>query len=138
MFAVLNRTLESDIQTLGYWYFYDKEGFEILKVATLELPDRDNQTSISRIPAGKYKVVKRWSKKYKNHFHVLDVEGRTWILVHAGNYYTHTRGCILVGNNHKYDINRDGVRDVTISVRTLNKMLSIAPDEFELIINDAA
>lgn len=136
MFAVLNRTLKSDIQSLGYMYFYDSKGIEILKVAVLELPDKDNKRRISRIPAGEYKVVRRWSSKYKNHFHVLDVEGRSYILIHPGNYYTHTKGCILVGENHKHDINKDGVRDVIKSKITFEKILSIAPEHFKLIITD--
>ena len=138
MFAVLNRSFESVVQTLGYMYFYNDKGTQLLRAATLELPDRNNQTSISRIIAKTYWVEKRWSKKYGWHLHILDVDGRTLILIHFGNYYTQTRGCVLVGNNHRDDINRDGVRDVTVSRRTLGKIMKIVPYRFKLIINDAA
>lgn len=72
---------------------------------TNELPDRDNQRSISRIPAGEYQVKIRQSHKYGAIFHLQDVKGRSYILIHAGNwagdiskgYRTDSMGCILLG-----------------------------------------
>jgi len=135
MYAVINRLRDStEKQSLGYWHFY--EGLNLLMtVCTLELPDKQNQNNISRIPSKKYLVKKRWSEKFKWHFHVTDVEGRDWILVHSGNYFKQIRGCILVGTSFK-DINKDGELDVRWSRNMLNKMLAIAPDEFDLFIND--
>jgi hypothetical protein len=70
-----------------------------------ELPDRDNRSNLSRIPAGDYTVSIRQSPKYGLIFHVKDVKGRSWILFHSGNYAgdilkgwkTHSKGCILLG-----------------------------------------
>ena len=72
---------------------------------TLEPPWRDNAKSYSCIPQGTYHVRPRYSPRYKHHFHVLDVPGRSLILIHCGNfagdrelgYRTHSTGCILVG-----------------------------------------
>ena len=103
---------------------------------TLELPDRDNQKFISRIPAGIYQVRKRWSLKFGKHFHILDVPDRTWILIHRGNYFFNSTGCIIVGDKFK-DINNDGQIDVLNSKKTLKRMLNNLPERFELEIRDA-
>lgn len=70
-----------------------------------ELPDRDNQRSISRIPKGRYLVKIRISPKYGEIFHLQNVKDRSYILMHAGNYAgdiakgwkTHSMGCLLLG-----------------------------------------
>lgn len=134
MKAVLNRLAHESEQTLGEMNFY-QEVKNVFSCKILELANKDNQRSISRIPAGKYICVLRWSQKYKWHYHVTNVEGRTLILIHFGNYYTDTRGCLLAGNSFT-DINRDGFRDVTSSKKTMKRMLAIAPKEFELTIID--
>lgn len=111
-----------------------KDDQTVFTCKTLELPWRDNQYQISCIPKGNYNVVRRWSEKYGNHFHVLGVPGRNYILIHVGNYYTEIRGCILVGTSHT-DINRDGYRDVTSSKVTMNRLLELMPKSFTLTIS---
>ncbi len=62
---------------------------------TIELPWRDNQRNTSCIPEGTYEVVPRFSHRFKNHLHVLDVSGRSLILIHpANNALKELRGCI--------------------------------------------
>lgn len=132
MKAYLNRREFEAKQTLGDFRL-EQNGQILFKCKTLELPWLNNQVQKSCIPAGKYQVVTRFSPKFKNHFHLLDVPGRTWILIHSGNYYTDILGCILVGEKH-LDINGDGLRDVTNSKVTLKKLLQLAPEGFELIV----
>lgn len=135
MVAHLIRLQENDKQTLGRIYFF--EGLnQVLKGVTLELPDRDNKKNISRIPAGTYTVKKRKSKRFGEHFHVLDVEGRSLILIHVGNYYRQTEGCILIGQGFA-DIDKDGYIDITTSRYTLDAALERTPKTFTLIITDA-
>lgn len=134
MKAILTRLAHEVKQTLGELNFY-QDVSKVFSCKILELPDRANQNSISRIPAGKYTCVLRWSEKYKWHYHVTNVPGRSYILIHFGNYYTHTRGCLIAGNAFA-DINNDGFRDVTSSKKTLKRMLAIAPKQFELTIID--
>lgn len=133
--AVLNRLIDGDPkQTLGHFVGY--KGIEkIFECKSLELPDKQNQNSISRIPPGWYKAVLRWSKKYGWHYHIQDVEGRLWILIHIGNYFTQIRGCILLGAGFS-DINKDGHLDVYSSGKTLKRLLATMPREFDLLIND--
>ena len=74
---------------------------------TLELTYLDNQRSISCIPAGEYKVRLRTAKESstRDYLHLLvqDVEGRSYILVHIGNFPKDTKGCILVGQSRQQD-----------------------------------
>ena len=63
--------------------------------------------------------------------------GRSLILIHIGNYYTQTNGCVLVGKAIA-DINDDGNMDVTNSKDTLQKLLKVAPNGFELEIQKKA
>lgn len=129
------REPSSDKQTLGALTVVDKESnTSVFECKTLELAWKNNNRNVSCIPTGTYQVKKRYSTKYKNHFHVLNVPNRSWILIHSGNYYTHTLGCILVGKEH-IDINSDGNLDVNYSKDTLNKILDIMPDQFELQIS---
>ena len=132
--ATLTRIEGSVKQTLGQLEFFNgiKSLFEC---KTLELPDKGNQARISRIPAGVYTCVLRHSPKYGWTFHVTDVEGRSFILIHWGNYYTNTKGCILVGNAF-YDIDGDGQKDITSSKKTFKRMMKIIDTSFELTIVD--
>lgn len=55
----------------------------------MELPERDNQPNISRIPRGRYLVKylpRSGSGKYHDVYHITGVQGRTGILIHGGNY----------------------------------------------------
>ena len=137
--AVLKRETaykSNEVQALGDLTVFDDDEL-IFSCKTLELPWKNNKRNISCIPEGTYEVKKRYSEKYKNHFHILNVPDRAYILIHSGNYYTHTKGCILVGENHT-DINSDGFRDVTSSRKTLALLNQNLPDKFEITISENA
>lgn len=133
MKVLIRRFSHEEEQTLGYGIVFNENNGVKYSFCTLELPWRNNERRISCIPVGTYRVVKRWSEKYKDHFHVLDVPNRSFILLHSGNYNRHTLGCILVGKKH-VDIDGDGVRDITSSSATMKHLNEILPDEFELTI----
>lgn len=132
--AIIRRFSHESKQTLGNLFLFDDDRL-LLECKTLELPWFNNATQKSCIPVGEYKVVPRTSAKFKKHFHVLDVPNRSYILIHAGNYYWDILGCILVGDSH-IDINKDGFRDVTNSKITLNKLLVLSPNGFNLTIEN--
>lgn len=126
-----------DRQTLGHLCLF--EGVDdIFSAKSLELPDLNNETDISCIPKGRYLCKKRFSDKYGWHYLVCEqdgahVTGRTWVLIHFGNYYHNTKGCILLGQDVT-DINGDGYRDVTRSKFTMQLLNSVADQIFFLNI----
>lgn len=122
-----------DKQTLGTLFVVDSMNRIVYTCHTLELPDFNNQRQKSNIPAGKYKVVKRNSPKYGNHFHILDVPNRDLILIHQANYSRQLLGCIAVGSGLS-DIDKDGLIDVTNSVATMTILNSLLPKNFEIEI----
>ena len=65
---------------------------------TLENPWRGNERGVSCIPTGTYRCVRSYyhAGGYEA-FHIVDVPGRSRILIHVGNTETDTRGCPLVG-----------------------------------------
>lgn len=135
--AKLCRLEESEKQTLGHFTLFQGAD-DIFQCKTLELPDKDNQKNISCIPKGRYKCVRSHSGRFGFVFKVMDldgghVNGRRYILIHFGNYYSQTLGCILVGKTHT-DINGDGLRDVTSSKLTMTLLARLADDVFYLDI----
>ena len=62
---------------------------------SIELPWLNNQPQRSCIPEGKYKLKKRWSPRWKHHYCLQAVPGRSLILLHpANNAAKELRGCI--------------------------------------------
>lgn len=67
---------------------------------TVERPWLDNLVSQSCIPSGRYRVnylKKSASGKYKDVYHIVDVDGRVGILIHKGNLVGHSTGCVIIG-----------------------------------------
>lgn len=50
------------------------------------------------IKEGAYRLEKSYSPKFKRQlYEIVGVEGRSRLLIHAGNYYYDSKGCVLVG-----------------------------------------
>lgn len=128
------RNAENTKQTEGYLMIF-KGIRKVFECPVLELPDRGNQRNVSRIPAGSYRVIQHRSPSFGPSLWIQDVPGRSEVLIHYGNYYTNTRGCILPGRAFM-DINKDGLVDVTDSRRTMGDLLSHCDREFQLCIID--
>lgn len=130
MVIKLTRYWSSELQTRGILRVGRK------RFKTLELPWRDNERRISCIPpspgsSATYTLSHRAahesaSFKYP-HFILEDVPGRSHILIHRGNIYRDTMGCILVGRRFR-DINADGHPDVTESLQSLRRLRRLVPD----------
>jgi len=125
-------------QTIGKIYVCQDNSI-IYECYCLELPWLNNQRSISCIPAGTYAGKKRKgadspSRNY-DHIHVTNVPNRSWILIHAGTYYTHTLGCILTGTGLK-DVNNDTICDVIGSHNALRELMRLLPQSFSITISD--
>lgn len=107
---------------------------------TIELPWKDNEPNISCIPQGEYVCKLRYSKKFGWTYHVKDVPGRSWILLHSGNVAgdksiglkTHSYGCILTGKYFGKLWNQDAV---LLSRVTLRQFMDYHKKEsFKLVI----
>lgn len=102
---------------------------------TMEPPWRDNQRSISCIPEGTYNVVLRYSPKYRNVYWVTEVDSRSYILIHAGNFggdrslgfKTHTEGCLLLGKTRGKLTGQKAILNSRIMVRKFNNLLAFEP-----------
>jgi hypothetical protein len=128
------RTHKEMEQTKGELFVLDEFANVLFRCFTLELPWKDNQRKISCIPAGRYKVVPRFSQRFNNHLHILDVPERTFILIHEANFVHQLEGCIAVGAS-RIDLNGDGKLDITQSVITKNKILEFITGPTEIIIS---
>ncbi len=90
----------------------------------LELPDRGNQRNISRILAGTYKAEIYRSRKFGKCIRLEDAHGRTYILIHVGNWPRNTRGCILPGTR----AGKDAVYNSRLALRKLMKVVGDAKE----------
>lgn len=97
--CTLQRTAQSaDGPTFGH-VTRDDTGVMVVS-ATLELPDRQNQHNISRIPSGSYLAL-RFNSPHIGYelFQLANVPDRVGIDMHVGNTMVDTDGCILLGTS---------------------------------------
>ena len=99
--------------------------FENFQCFTLEKPWLDNQENISCIPVGEYCYYSSTSTRNGKVLQLENVEDRTSIQIHAGNYINQTQGCILVGDSIRL-LNNDKIPDVANSRNTLTNLLELA------------
>lgn len=125
-----------DKQTLGTMIIF-KGVHKIYETKVLELPWKENQRSVSCIPEGEYFVRKRKAEESPSrnydHFIVEDVENRSYILWHSGNYHWNIKGCLLHGQSF-VDLDGDGLPDVTSTLFTIGHLNKILPDRFRFKI----
>jgi len=108
--------------TLGRFNLNGFHGF------SLELPWDNNTKDISCIEEGEYPYFLRTNSKNGIVLELRNVEDRTNIQVHSGNYTRQILGCILVGDGIKH-LDKDNIPDVTNSRNTLRKLISLAGTE---------
>jgi hypothetical protein len=107
---------------------------EDLSLYATERPWLNNKPQVSCIPAGRYEVRWHRSPKFGMCYKVQNVPGRGDILFHAGNFYTHSHGCILPATKLGYI---DGKKAGLISKPAVSKMNSFFNTEpFILEIRD--
>ena len=129
--------LKMDVLKIKRWYLPDCTmgilTYKDFKCFTLELPWLMNEKNVSCIPVDGYIGRLHDSPANGDVIAIEDVEDRTHIQIHSANYISQLRGCIAVGDSIKF-LNKDGIPDVTNSVRTLGKLLRILPDKFTVEI----
>lgn len=139
--VVLQRLSSNEKQTIGNLRVVDGSKKTVFECRTIELADKNNRQSVSRIPSGTYYLAKlngdqlQWSRFDYPHLHIQNVPNRSGIKIHIGNYYSQIAGCVLVGDRFA-DINGDGYVDVANSKNTLNKLLNLLPNRTKIDIKD--
>lgn len=127
------RDVPGEMQTKGQLFVMSDTGQVLYQCFTLELPWKDNQRNISCIPDGRYPIIPRFSPRFQRHLHLLNVPGRDLILIHEANFVQQLRGCIAVGDM-RMDMNGDGLKDLTNSVRTKNRLLEFITGPTQIVI----
>ena len=87
-------------------------------IFTLENPQRATSVD-SKIDAGSYMVAPYSSAKFPKAWELKNVQGRTAILIHAGNTEKDTTGCILVGLSSGPGLRVNQSRDAMKLLETL-------------------
>lgn len=128
------RTIDTGKETLGSLAIMNDDK-TLFVCKTLELTWKDNQHGISCIPKGTYKAALiNYSVKIPYlHIGLLDVPNRDGICIHRANYVSELRGCIAVGMSFS-DMNKDKELDLTNSKVTLDKIISLLPYSFDVVI----
>jgi hypothetical protein len=128
----LHRKICSSTATLGRLYNEDMG----LLCSTLENPWLNNYNDISCIPEGIYKVERDTEGKHQ-FYKLTNTINRLNIEIHIGNFARDTAGCILFGENWAFRTPKGAQEQelsITYSARTLDKLLKILPEKFELEI----
>jgi len=106
--------------------------FAVIKInghafcAAIEPPWKNNQEDISCIPCGCYIMHLVESKSFGTVYEVQDVDDRSDIYFHWGNFCTDTEGCILLGDSfgllftQQYSRGKRGVRN---SIHTFKRFM---------------
>jgi hypothetical protein len=90
---------------------------------TVERPWLDNAPNVSCIPTGYYEMEKVNSPRFgPDTWEIMDVPGRTHILIHAANWSKQLEGCIALGRG--LFANLDGVTNSRNAVRDLERITS--------------
>lgn len=140
METYLLRYNKSDQGSLGMFFIPDSD----FDCYMLELPWRNNMPNFSCIPVGRYLCKPYRSPRFGMVYMVTGVEGRSYILFHAGNwagdskkgYHTNSHGCILPGSKPFYSVPKTKKQiGVASSRNTLGKIKNIiGQQEFYLTV----
>jgi len=133
--AFLRRFIKTDYYTIGRLQFYNSQGKLLFEGFTLELPNRQNQKNISCIPSGTYNVVARQSEKFGDCYHLQNVVNRSGILIHTGNFYKDTTGCIILGSSVEF-MNDYTKTHLLQSLQAMKKLNSLQIKNFTLKITE--
>jgi hypothetical protein len=107
--------------------------YKQFKCFTGELPDRDNQSNISCIPDGLFKVVWDYSVHLKKYtYHVIGIPKREGVRIHSANLMGDTTkgwkaqllGCIALGEKIGYINKQRAILVSQPAVRIFNEMLA--------------
>jgi hypothetical protein len=138
MNVILNRLETGDSGTFGTLVLGG------ITFATGELPWRDNLANKSCIPPGTYTCTYRFSPSHnKNVYHVDNVEGRTDVEVHSGNwagdttlgYKSDVLGCLILGLIHEVLEGQEAVEHSVVALQQFEDALQQQPFVLTIVEN---
>lgn len=95
-------------------------------IYTVEKAWKNNERRVSCIPDGTYKIIPHNTERFPKTYEVTAVPGRDAILVHAGNSERDVEGCIAVGHDLVFQMNRGWpYATVSMSQIALNRVRSV-------------
>jgi hypothetical protein len=97
MHALLIREPASEDGVFGLMTLFGEADESLGTWCVAEEDWRDNAPKISCIPAGSYVCQRVVSPKFGDVFQVMEVPGRSHILIHSGNTEEDVEGCIMLG-----------------------------------------
>ncbi len=112
-----------------------------LSLYTGELPWRENQTSVSCIPAGIYQCRWTYSSAFKRYMYVVEgVEGRTGIRKHSANFMgdrskgfkAQLNGCISLGERVGWIEKQKALLLSAPAVRRFETQMELKPFTLEI------
>lgn len=112
---------------------------------TCEKPWRNNEAYKSCIPVGVYYLEQRHSPvvrrtsggQYAEGWEVTNVPGRSYIMIHVGNWPSDVEGCIAVGKGFGIIQNKQGQwSNAVLDSRTAFKEMMEKMDEFNTWVLD--
>ncbi len=126
MKAVLQRAFQDARTTIGVLQFDElaHDPFYIL------------ENTVMMIPAGTYHCIPYSSPKHPHVWQLANVDGRTFILIHQGNFVADTQGCLVIGLSAGHLGNAVAVLDSEKGLDKFRKL--VAGQEFDLEIRDKA
>ncbi|MEH2700216.1 hypothetical protein GFL93_09430 [Rhizobium leguminosarum bv. viciae] len=106
---------------------------------TLEEAWRENKPKVSCVPAGAYRCIPHgWefgtTVSKPRTWELVDVPGRSAVLIHVGNTTKDTEGCILAGMGLMVTQLLSSVSDSRIAIELMRR--EVGPKEFMLTIVD--
>lgn len=112
----------SDMGTFGKLYIDGK-----FFCYTVEQVWNDNKTDVSCIPEGTYKLMRRYSPivkktsagEFDEGYEITGVQGRTFVMIHAGNSKRDLRACLACGDSLGYVHNEWAVLNSRTTFRGL-------------------
>ncbi len=132
--VALIRTESGDQGTFGVILF-GKYNF-----VTVELPWKDNNRGVSCIPFGKYNCEIVQSPHFGEVYQVKDVQGRSHILLHSGNWggdktkglRTDTDGCIILGKRLGFIYKQKAVKQSRCAFDIFMEEMNKEPFELDI------
>lgn len=126
MLVKVVRTFKGSEYTIGKLYIDDNYFCDTLEDTVR--PKGEKIYGKTAIPAGKYKVKKTYSPRFKKQLpEILNVPNFSGVRIHAGNTAKDTEGCILLGLNKTKGA-------VLCSQNAMAFFMDKTPAEFDLLV----